>query len=62
MTPAPYCLSRTAGRPKERFPSERAARRALARKRKFRGRRWPHVYACPSCGGFHLTASVEGKA
>ena len=48
------CVNRE-GRPKERFETERAARRALADKHRFRNRRWPHLYHCPDCHGFHLT-------
>ena len=46
------------GYPKETFPSAEAAKRALAHKRRWRKRRWPHIYHCP-CGGFHLTAAVR---
>lgn len=48
-----YCVN-TNGQPKERFCSERQARRAVAHKRRFRNRRFPAVYHCP-CGGYHLT-------
>jgi len=41
------------GRPRERFESQRAARRALAHKRRMRHGRWPRVYRC-DCGSFHL--------
>ena len=49
-----YCLAAVGNRPKERFLSERAAKRACAHKRSLRNRRWPRVYKCP-CGWFHLT-------
>jgi len=49
-----YCTDKQ-GKPKERFSSAQAARRALARKRKFRGRRWPSAFHCP-CGAWHYTA------
>jgi hypothetical protein len=49
--------SNVAGYRKERFPSERAARKALARKRRFQHRRYPHVYRCPDCSGYHLTGA-----
>ena len=53
------CIGRTANRPKERFVSERAARRAVARKRRFRSRDWPVTYKCPDCKGVHLTSGGD---
>jgi hypothetical protein len=53
---SPSCEQRIGGRPKERFESEKAARRALARKRKFRGHRLPRVYKCDGCHGYHATS------
>ena len=52
-----FCTN-AVGRPKERFESVHSAKRALRDKRRFRNRRFPHLYACPSCHGFHLTGSV----
>ena len=49
-----HCFNK-AGYPKERFESERAAKRALGKKRNYRNRRYPRVYAC-GCGGYHLTS------
>jgi hypothetical protein len=57
MIVTPTCLNKQ-GHPKERFATEHAAKRALARKHKFRGRRWPHVYLC-SCKGYHLTGGND---
>lgn len=49
-----YCVN-VSGAPKEKFASERSAKRACTRKRNFRNRRFPAVYHCPGCGGYHLT-------
>lgn len=46
------CVGR-AGHPKEAFPTERAARKALRSKRRFRNRRFPVTYRCGD--HFHLT-------
>ena len=51
------CVNAT-GRPRERFESERAARRALAHKRRMRHSRWPGVYRC-ECGHYHLTKGTD---
>jgi len=53
----PYCLQGNGVAPKKRYSSEQAARRDLARKHRWRSRRFPRTYHCPGCGGFHLTAA-----
>lgn len=53
-----FCQSNR-GLPKETFRSEQAAKRALSSKRRFKARRYPHVFRCPSCSRFHLTSSTS---
>lgn len=56
MTATTYWCRNAEGKPKERFASEHAARVAVARKRRFKGRRFPKLYRCPGCRGVHLTS------
>ena len=46
--------------PKERFASERQARRRAKNNRKWRkGHHLPVPYFCPDCHGYHLTTPDE---
>lgn len=53
----PQCAN-ARGYAKKPYPSPEAARRDLARKRRWRrGDRYPVAYRCPAGGHYHLTTS-----
>lgn len=54
------CGWRVGGGNKERFASEKAARRAMKRKRKWKKADWPHPYLCEDCHGWHLGGGEGG--
>lgn len=49
----PQCFNKT-GKAKERWPTREAARKALLHKGRFRKGRWPNVYQCDVCAGWHM--------
>lgn len=59
--PTYTCLSGGRGeKPKERFQSERSAKRAARRKRKWKGKDLPTPYFCEGCHGWHLGSGSGG--